>query len=71
MILKDHTNWQTYEACTTDTCSGVLIGDGIAAVRKNHCRHLDMTPIGAQFGVSVCFLSTKNSLGCCNTTSCA
>jgi len=29
----------THEACTTETYSRILTGEGIAAVRKSHHRH--------------------------------
>jgi len=38
----------THEACTTETYSRILTGEGIAAVRKSHHRHWDRIPIDAQ-----------------------
>ena len=38
-----------YEACTTETCTGVLTGDGIAVVRKKLSHtYSDSSPIEAQ-----------------------
>jgi hypothetical protein len=39
---------RVYEACTTETCLRVLMGEGIATVRKNYYRHSDRSPFGAQ-----------------------
>lgn len=40
------------EACTTETCLRMLMGEGIATVRKNYCTHSDRGPIGAQVSVA-------------------
>jgi hypothetical protein len=40
-----------FETCRTETCMGMLTGDSIAVVRKNHRTYLDSTPIEVQAGI--------------------
>ena len=40
------------EACTTETCLGMLMGEGIATVRKNYYRHSDRGPTGPDVNVA-------------------
>lgn len=41
-----------YEAYTCETPLKMLMGEGIAAVRKNHHRHLDRSSLDAEVGIS-------------------
>jgi hypothetical protein len=40
------------DTCAAETHLRMLLGEGIATVRKNHHRHLDRSPIGAQADIS-------------------
>jgi hypothetical protein len=42
------------DACASETCWRMLMGEGIATIRSNHKWHLDRRPIYAQ--VVICLM---------------